>query len=154
MIFKFYWKYQIQLTGWNFSHVLHIHQIYRWSTVTGSSFPSGYSSQVKTRGNKDRRRPSRNSPHLSSTYSKIVESALVLTCFVKWGDQKVFQTNFSHTKAYAHSQALSNGAFSKSIAPMVRELQVSNKQNNNNKKKKTKWAVLAVSVLNVQTIPK
>ena len=72
-------------------------------------------------------------------------------CFVKWGDQKVFQTNFSYTKAHAHGQAPSNGAFSKSIAPMVRELQVSNKQNNN---KKTKWAVLAVSVLNVRTIPK
>ena len=63
----------------------------------------------------------------------------------------MFQTNFSYTKAHAHGQVPSNGAFSKSIAPMVRELQVSNKQNNN---KKTKWAVLAVSVLNVQTIPK
>ena len=50
---------------------------------------------------------------------------------MKWGDQKVFQTNFSYTKAHADGQALSNGAFSKSIAPMVRELQVSNKQNNN-----------------------
>ena len=68
----------------------------------------------------------------------------------------MFQTNFSYTKAHAHGQAPSNGAFSKSIAPMVRELQVSNKQNNNNnkKKKKTKWAVLAVSVLNMRTIPK
>ena len=65
---------------------------------------------------------------------------LTLFCFVKWGDQKVFQTNFSYTKAHAHGQAPLNGAFSKSIAPMVRELQVSNKQNNN---KKTKWAVLA-----------
>ena len=74
---------------------------------------------------------------------------------MKWGDQKVFQTNFSYTKAHAHGQALSNGAFSKSIAPMVRELQVSNKQNNKNKKnKKTKWAILAVSVLDVRTIPK
>ena len=71
---------------------------------------------------------------------------------MKWGDQKVFQTNFSYTKAHAHGQAPSNGAFSKSIAPMVHELQVSNKQNNNNNK--TKWAVLAVSVLNVRTIPK
>ena len=68
---------------------------------------------------------------------------------MKWGDQKVFQTNFSYTKAHAHGQAPSNGAFSKS---MVRELQVSNKQNNNNDK--TKWAVLVVSVLNVRTIPK
>ena len=50
---------------------------------------------------------------------------------MKWGDQKVFQTNFSYTKAHAHGQAPSNGAFSKS---MVRELQVSNKQNNNNDK--------------------
>ena len=74
-------------------------------------------------------------------------------CFVKWGDQKVFQTNFSYTKAHAHGQAPWNGAFSKSIAPMVRELQVSNKQNNNNNNK-TKWAVLAVSVLNMRTIPK
>ena len=68
---------------------------------------------------------------------------------MKWGDQKVFQTNFSYTKAHAHGQAPSNGAFSKSIAPMVREL---HKQNNNNKK--IKWAILMLSVLDVRTIPK
>ena len=45
-------------------------------------------------------------PHLSSTDSKIVESALVLTILLrKMGLQKVFQTNFSYAKARTHGQA-------------------------------------------------
>ena len=78
----------------------------------------------------------------------------MLTCSALWNGviEKCFkQISLIQKHMLMHGQALSNGAFSKSIAPMVRELQVSNKQNNNNK---TKWAVLAVSVLNVRTIPK
>ena len=63
---------------------------------------------------------------------------------------KVFQINFSCAKARTHGQAQLNGAFFKSIAAMVPELCIPNKK----KKNKTKWAVLVVSVLNVQTIPK
>ena len=62
---------------------------------------------------------------------------------------KVHQTNFFYAKARTHDQAKYNGAFSKLIAAMVRKLYTGNK-----KKKKTKWAVLAVSVLNVGKIPK
>ena len=68
------------------------------------------------------------------------------------GCHKVFQTNFSYTKAHAQGQAPSISAVSKSIAAMVRELCVSNKQKK--KKNKTKWAILTVSVLDVRTIPK
>ena len=72
------------------------------------------------------------------------------------GCHKVFQTNFSYTKAHAQGQAPSISAVSKSIAAMVRELCVSNKQKKKKKKKKnkTKWAILTVSVLDVRTIPK
>ena len=38
---------------------------------------------------------------------------------MKLGYQKVFQTNFSYTKARAHNQAPLNGAFTKSIAHTV-----------------------------------
>ena len=69
------------------------------------------------------------------------------------GCHKVFQTNFSYTKAHAQGQAPSISAVSKSIAAMVRELCVSNKQKKK-KKNKTKWAILTVSVLDVRTIPK
>ena len=70
------------------------------SSITDSSSSSGYSSQEEAEGNKW---PSLM-PHLSSTDSKIVDSALVLVMLDEMGLQKVFQINFSHAKAHTHNQ--------------------------------------------------
>ena len=60
---------------------------------------------------------------------------------------EVCPTDFCCTKSRARDRELSIDGIFNVVAAVVHELCVSNKQNN-------KWAILTVSVLDAQTIPK